>query len=262
MSASGLPAAQGLYNPAFEHDACGVGFIVNLKGKHSHQIVQDGILALENLNHRGASGAEPNTGDGAGLLIQVPDAFFRHECANLGINLPDAGEYGVGLLFTPKHEANRQQVMTLFTGLAEEEDLHVLGWRDVPTDSAKADVGASALAAEPHMLHVFVQRGASQPDQDTFERSLYVVRKRFEKAIERSGIRESELIYFPSLSSRTLVYKGMLTTNQLRQYFPDLSDTRVVSALAMFHSRFSTNTFPSWKLAHPYRMISHNGEIN
>ncbi|MDP2329003.1 MAG: glutamate synthase large subunit, partial [Dehalococcoidia bacterium] len=262
MSASGLPAAQGLYNPAFEHDACGVGFIVNLKGKHSHQIVQDGILALENLNHRGASGAEPNTGDGAGLLIQVPDAFFRHECANLGINLPDAGEYGVGLLFTPKDEATRQQVMTLFTGLAEEEDLHVLGWRDVPTDSAKADVGASALAAEPHMLHVFVQRGASQPDQDAFERRLYVVRKRFEKAIERSGIRESELIYFPSLSSRTLVYKGMLTTNQLRQYFPDLSDTRVVSALAMFHSRFSTNTFPSWKLAHPYRMISHNGEIN
>ncbi|GMU41678.1 MAG: glutamate synthase [Chloroflexota bacterium] len=262
MNAPGLPPAQGLYNPAFEHDACGVGFIVHLKGKRSHQIVQDGILALENLDHRGASGAEPNTGDGAGILIQVPDAFFRHECAALNIRLPDAGEYGVGLLFAPKDQAAREQAMRLFTTIAEEEDTHVLGWRDVPTDSVAADVGATALVAEPHMLHVFVARGSTQADQDALERRLYVVRKRFEKAVERADIPGAEMCYFASLSSRTLVYKGMLTTMQLRKYFPDLDDPRVISALAMFHSRFSTNTFPSWKLAHPYRMISHNGEIN
>ncbi|MFN8584861.1 MAG: glutamate synthase large subunit [Dehalococcoidia bacterium] len=262
MGAPGLPQAQGLYDPIHEHDSCGVGFIVHLKGKRSHQIVRDGLTALENLNHRGACGCEVNTGDGAGILIQVPDEFFRHECAHLGIRLPEAGHYGVGLLFASRNEHARHEAMNLFASIVEEEGQHLLGWRDVPTDAKAADVGPSALAVEPAMLHVFIGCGADLPDDDAFERRLYVIRKRFEKAIERSDIHDAPYFYFPSLSSRTLVYKGMLTATQLSSYFPDLADPRMVSALAMFHSRFSTNTFPSWKLAHPYRMISHNGEIN
>ncbi len=262
MIAPGMPPAQGLYDPIHEHDSCGVGFIVHLKGKRSHQIVRDGLLALENLNHRGACGCEVNTGDGAGILIQVPDEFFRRECAALNIRLPEAGEYGVGLLFAPKDAEARAHAQALFASIVSEEEQFFLGWRDVPTNSAAADVGPSALAVEPHMLHAFIGRGQSVPDDDAFERKLYVIRKRFEKAIERSGIDGAAYCYFPSLSCRTLVYKGMLTATQLDAYFPDLADARVVSALTMFHSRFSTNTFPSWKLAHPYRYISHNGEIN
>ncbi|MCC6236970.1 MAG: glutamate synthase large subunit [Dehalococcoidia bacterium] len=262
MNAPGMPPAQGLYDPAHEHDSCGVGFIVHLKGKRSHQIVRDGLLALENLNHRGACGCEVNTGDGAGILIQTPDEFFRHECARLGIHLPEAGDYGVGLLFAPRDEADRRRAQALFLSIVAEEGQLFLGWRDVPTDSTAADVGPSALAVEPVMLHALVGRGPTIPDQDAFERRLYVIRKRYEKAIERSDIDGAASVYFPSLSSRTLVYKGMLTATQLDAYFPDLKDPRMVSALAMFHSRFSTNTFPSWKLAHPYRYISHNGEIN
>ena len=262
MRAPGMPEPQGLYDPAHEHDSCGVGFLVHLKGKRSHQIVRDGLLALENLNHRGACGCEVNTGDGAGILIQVPDEFFRHECARLGINVPVAGDYGVGLLFAPRGEVWREQVQALFARIVAEEGQHLLGWREVPTDADAADVGPSARAVEPHMLHAFVGRGAGLADQDAFERRLYVIRKRFEKAVERSGIDGAPFCYFSSLSSRTLVYKGMLTATQLTNYFPDFSDARMISALAMFHSRFSTNTFPSWKLAHPYRMISHNGEIN
>ncbi|RJQ12748.1 MAG: glutamate synthase large subunit [Dehalococcoidia bacterium] len=262
MDVPGLPPAQGLYDPAMEHDSCGVGFIAHLKGIRSHQIVSDGLLALENLDHRGASGSEPNTGDGAGLLIQIPDGFFRDEAARLGFVLPEAGAYGVGVLFTPKDEDARQRVTALLTSIVEEEGQRVLGWRDVPTDSVTADIGASALSVEPHMLHVVIGRESSMRDQDTFERRLYVIRKRFEKAVAASGIPGAALTYLPSLSSRTLIYKGMLTALQLRMYFPDLRDPRMVSAMAMFHSRFSTNTFPSWKLAHPYRMIAHNGEIN
>jgi glutamate synthase (NADPH/NADH) large chain len=262
MNAPGLPPAQGLYDPANEHDSCGVGFLVHLKGKRSHQIVRDGLLALENLNHRGATGSEVNTGDGAGILIQLPDEFLRHECAQLGIRLPEAGQYGVGLLFAPQDEAARKQVVAEFTSIVAEEGQLLLGWRDVPTDADRADVGPSARAVEPHMLHVFVGRGAGLADDDAFERRLFVIRKRFEKAMERSTVAGSEYCYFPSLSSRTLVYKGMLTPPQLTRYFLDLDAPRMVSAIAMFHSRFSTNTFPSWKLAHPYRFISHNGEIN
>jgi len=260
MGQPGTPGKQGLYDPAYEHDSCGVGFVVHLKGNRSHQIIDDGLTALENLNHRGASGAEPNTGDGAGLLIQVPHEFFRRECATLGIRLPEAGHYGVGLFFSPRDPRARQQGMALFAALVEEEGQHLLGWRDVPTDNRS--VGKTALAGEPHMQHVFIGRHDGVVSDDDFERRLYVIRKRFEKAIARSGIAEFETFYFPSLSCRTLVYKGMLTAIQLREYFPDLRDSRLISALAMFHSRFSTNTFPSWKLAHPYRMISHNGEIN
>ena len=256
------PGPFGLYSPQHEHDSCGVGFIVHLKGKKSHQIIQDGLQALENLNHRGACGCEVNTGDGAGLLIQIPDDFFRHECARLEIELPEAGQYGVGLLFASPNEESRREAMQRFAAIVEEEGQHLLGWRDVPTDGEGADVGPTPMAVEPRMAHVFIGRGVGIGDDDDFERRLYVIRKRFEKAIDRSGMADASYFYFPSLSCRTLIYKGMLMATQLRAYFPDLSDPRMVSALAMFHSRFSTNTFPSWKLAHPYRMISHNGEIN
>jgi len=243
-----------------------VGFIVQLKGQKSHKIIDDGITALENLNHRGACGCEVNTGDGAGVLIQVPHAFLMHECAQLGIRLPEPGHYGVGLFFASRDERARSQAMTLFRMLVEEEGQHLLGWREVPTNNAS--VGHSAKVAEPLMYHVFIGRahstgsGRALPDDDAFERKLYVIRKRFEIAMQRFGVADAETFYFPSLSSRTLVYKGMLMATQLREYFPDLSNPRMTSALCMFHSRFSTNTFPSWKLAHPYRMISHNGEIN
>ena len=261
MGVPGLPPAQGLYDPAMEHDSCGVGFIAHLKGLRSHDIVSNGLLALENLDHRGASGSEPNTGDGAGILIQIPHDFFADEAKRLGFVLPEAGGYGVGFFFLPKDEGARTRLTDLFTSIVQEEGQSLLGWRDVPTDAVAADVGVSALAAEPHMLLAFVGRAASV-DQDTFERRLYVIRKRFEKALRTSDIPDAAVSYLPSLSSRTIIYKGMLTALQLRVYFPDLSDPRVTSAMAMFHSRFSTNTFPSWRLAHPYRMIAHNGEIN
>jgi len=260
MGQPGIPSAQGLYNPAFEHDSCGVGFIVHLKGQKSHKIIEDGITALEHLAHRGATGSEANTGDGAGVLIQLPHDFFRHVCAHEGIRLPEKGHYGVGLFFASRDERARHQAMSLFQLVVEEEGQHLLGWRRVPTNNAS--IGKTALAAEPEMYHVFIGRGKDVPDQDAFERKLYVIRKRFEHYLVRFGLRDAETFYFPSLSSRTLVYKGMLMAVQLREYFPDLSDPRMTSALCMFHSRFSTNTFPSWKLAHPYRMIAHNGEIN
>ena len=260
MQHPGTPPRQGLYDPSHEHDACGVGFIVHLKGQRSHQLVSDALTALENLNHRGACGCEVNTGDGAGLLLQVPHEFFRRECAALGIRLPEARHYGIGLFFSPRDERARAQAMAPFTAIVEEEGQHLLGWRPVPTDNR--EVGESARAVEPAMQQVFIGRGSNVLDDDAFERKLYVIRKRFERAIHRWGIKDPEYCYFPSLSCRTLVYKGMLTATQLRSYFPDLSDARLISAMAMFHSRFSTNTFPSWKLAHPYRYISHNGEIN
>ena len=260
MGLPGMPSAQGLYSPEHEHDSCGVGFIVHLKGQRSHQIVDDGLTALENLNHRGACGCEVNTGDGAGILIQLPHEFFRRECAKINIRLPEAGQYGAGLFFGAQDPRDRAQGMALFAAIVEEEGQHLLGWREVPTDNSM--IGASALAVEPSMHHVFVGRGVGLADDDAFERRLYVIRKRFEKAIKRWGIKHDEFFYFPSLSCRTLVYKGMLTALQLREYFPDLRDRHLISALAMFHSRFSTNTFPTWELAHPYRMISHNGEIN
>ncbi len=255
-----MPVAQGLYDPFHEHDSCGVGFIVQMKGHKSHKIIEDGITALEHLNHRGACGCEVNTGDGAGVLIQVPHDFFAHEAAQQGIRLPEAGNYGVGLFFAPRDDKARRDAMNIFHLIVEEEGQHLLGWREVPTNNAS--LGYTAKLAEPLMFHAFVGKGHDVPDQDAFERKLYVIRKRFEHGLHRFGVADAETSYFPSLSSRTLVYKGMLMATQLREYFPDLSSPRMVSALCMFHSRFSTNTFPSWKLAHPYRMISHNGEIN
>ncbi|MEO6197567.1 MAG: glutamate synthase large subunit [Dehalococcoidia bacterium] len=254
------PIAQGLYDPVHEHDSCGTGFIVQMKGLRSHKIVDDGIAALEHLNHRGACGCEVNTGDGAGVLIQVPHDFFAHVAAHEGVRLPDAGDYGVGLFFASKNADATKQAMRLFQNIVEEDGQQLIYWRKVPTNNAA--LGQSALAAEPDMYHVFVGRGSQAPDGDAFERRLYFIRKLFENHVARSDIEDAETFYFASLSARTLVYKGMLMATQVRGYFPDLSDPRLSSALCMFHSRFSTNTFPSWKLAHPYRMISHNGEIN
>ncbi len=260
MGQPGMPSVQGLYNARYEHDSCGVGFIAHLKGQKSHQLVRDGITALEHLAHRGATGSEANTGDGAGVLIQLPHEFFIHQCRALGFRLPEPGHYGVGLLFASRNESARTQAMALLTGIVEEEGQHLLGWREVPTNNAS--LGPMSRAGEPAIYHVFIGRGETIADDSAFERKLYVIRRQFEKAIHRSNIPDAVSFYIPSLSCRTLVYKGMLMATQLSEYFPDLSDPRLISALIMIHSRFSTNTFPSWRLAHPYRMISHNGEIN
>ncbi len=260
MGQPGMPSVQGLYNPRYEHDSCGVGFIAHLKGQKSHQLVRDGITALDRLGHRGATGSEANTGDGAGVLIQLPHEFLIHQCGALGIRLPEPGHYGVGLLFASRNESARTQAMALLTGIVEEEGQQLLGWREVPTNNAS--LGPMSRAGEPAMYHFFIGRGQTIADDSAFERKLYIIRRQFEKAIHRSGIPDAVSFYIPSLSCRTLVYKGMLMATQVSGYFPDLSDPRLISALIMIHSRFSTNTFPSWRLAHPYRMISHNGEIN
>ena len=258
---SGLPKAQGLYDPEREHDACGVGFVVDLKGRKTHKLVRDGITALINLNHRGACGCENNTGDGAGLLIQIPHDFLKARCESLGINLPEPGWYGVGAFFTSPARDQQEYGIKLFERIVAEEGQTFLGWRALKTDNSS--VGESARAVEPVMLHALVGRGPKVKDEDGFERKLYVIRKRFETEIERSGLEDRTYFYFAGLSCRTLVYKGMLTPDQVSGYFADdLGDPRLTSALCLFHSRFSTNTFPSWELAHPYRMISHNGEIN
>ncbi|MFO0951080.1 MAG: glutamate synthase large subunit [Isosphaeraceae bacterium] len=258
---SGLPEAQGLYDPRYEHDACGVGFVVDLKGRRSHQIVRNGIEALINLNHRGACGCENNTGDGAGILIQIPHEFLKARCASAGIDLPEPGHYGVGAFFTSPTDDQRSFGKHLFESILDQEGLPLLGWRKLKTDNAL--LGESAKSVEPVMYHVIVGRKPGMKDEDAFERKLYVVRKRFEAEILKSGLEDRKYFYFSSLSCRTLVYKGMLTPDQVPAYYADdLSDPTLTSALCLFHSRFSTNTFPSWELAHPYRMISHNGEIN
>ncbi|MHB1558974.1 MAG: glutamate synthase large subunit [Isosphaeraceae bacterium] len=257
---SALPPSQGLYNPSYEHDSCGVGFIVDLKGRRSHSLVRDGLTALINMNHRGACGCENNTGDGAGILIQIPHEFFADRCRELGIALPAPEEYGVGAFFTSPDVGPREFAQSLFERIVAEEGQYFLGWRRIPTDSSILGEGAGSV--EPVMFHAFIGRDLAL-DADRFERKLYVIRKRFEKEVEDSGLDDHKFSYFASLSCRTLVYKGMLTTEQVGQYFhEDLGDPKLDSALCMFHSRFSTNTFPSWELAHPYRMISHNGEIN
>ena len=248
---SSLPGRHGLYDPRFEHDACGVSFVVDIKGRADHDIVATALGALCNLDHRGAQGAEANTGDGAGILIQVPDAFLR---AVVDFPLPPAGGYAVGLCFLPRAAELARQSMAHVETIIREEGLTVVGWREVPTNAES--VGATAKRVMPSFKHVFVRdpRGATGVDLD---RKVYVARKRIEHEIPGDLA-----VYFPSLSARTLVYKGMLTTLQLTEFFPELCDSRIVSALALVHSRFSTNTFPSWPLAHPYRMIAHNGEIN
>ncbi len=257
----GLPLAQGLYDPGNEHDSCGVGFVAAIHGRPSHQIVRDGLTALKNLNHRGACGCEDNTGDGAGVLIQIPHKLFVERCQALGMTLPEPEHYGVGAFFTSPERGQQAFGKKLFEDIVSEEGQVFLGWRPLKTDNSL--LGRSAKAVEPAMFQAFVGRGPQVVDADSFEPKLYVIRKRFESVIETSGLDDHKFFYFSSLSCRTVVYKGMLTPDQLEVYFQDdLGDELVESALCMYHSRFSTNTFPSWELAHPYRMISHNGEIN
>ncbi len=259
-----------LYDPRFEHDACGVGFVARLDGRPTHGIVDAGLTALERLEHRGATGAEPDTGDGAGILLQIPHQLFSRECA-LGrvasqddgrplADLPPPGQYAVGLFFGSSDAQATALAKLVFAMIVRQEGLRVLGWRRVPTDNRT--IGKTARSVEPTMDHVFVGMGTEPLAADVLERKLYVVRKRYERAIRSSGIDDRQYFHIPTLSCRTLVYKGMLTPPQLREYFGDLSDPRTESALAVFHSRFSTNTFPSWELAHPYHLVAHNGEIN
>ena len=254
------PRRQGLYDSSYEHDACGVGFVVDLKGRKSHQIIRQGLQILENLEHRGACGCDANMGDGAGILIQMPHAFLKEKCAKRKIDLPEPGHYGVGMVFLPTHPDDSHRCERLIVDIIKEEGQEFLGWRTVPTDNR--DLGPRVRAVEPKIRQVFIKRHSSVADEMAFERKLYVIRKRIEAAVRSSTIGQREMFYIPSLSYKTLVYKGMLNAKQVLGYFPDLSDPLMESALALVHSRFSTNTFPNWARAHPYRYIAHNGEIN
>src|SRR5919198_877432 len=260
MTQASLPAKQGLYDPRFEHDACGIGFVVNIKGKKSHQIVEQALTVLQNLDHRGARGCEEETGDGAGILLQVPHAFLQSACAALGVHLPKPGQYGVGMIFLPPDQEQRQLCEQRFAAIVREEGQEVLGWRDVPTHDS--DLGDTAKSCKPFIRQIFIRRNAAIQDDLAFERKLYVIRRRAENLIRYGGMAGGEYFYIPSLSYKTLIYKGMLVPCQVVTFYPDLSDPLVETAIAVVHSRFSTNTFPSWARSHPYRYLIHNGEIN
>ena len=250
----------GLYSKSYEKDACGMGFVVDIKGRKSHDIIDDGLRILERLEHRGARGADASTGDGAGILVQIPHEFFRRECEVLGFTLPPAGSYGVGMVFAHRYEALRKKQKSILEDIVRAEGQIVLGWREVPVDSHV--VGAEAAAIRPWFIQIFIGKGPNVMNDQEFERKLYVIRKEAEKQIIPISKAESSDFYIASLSAKTIVYKGMLTPKQLRNFYLDLSDLDFTSALAMVHSRFSTNTFPSWARAHPNRFIVHNGEIN
>ena len=259
----GLPPAQGLYSPAHEHDACGIGFVASIPGHKSHDIIRKGIQVLLNLAHRGACGCDPETGDGAGVLIQIPHRFFARECGKLGFALPRPGTYGVGMTFLPVEKHPRLHCEGILERIVREEGLTVLGWRDTPVYASA--IGRVARASQPYIQQIFVGWArAMDPafDEDALERKLYVVRRRAENEIRESGIEDAEMFYLPSLSCRTIVYKGLLLAPQITNFYRELSDPDVESALCLVHQRFSTNTFPSWQRAHPYRYIAHNGEIN
>jgi len=256
-----VPERQGMYDPANEHDACGVGFVAHLKGQKSHSIVEQGLLILKNLDHRGAVGADPLQGDGAGLLIQIPDLFYREEMAKQGITLPPSGEYGVGMVFLPQEGASRQACIEEIERSIKSEGQVVLGWRDVPVNR-DMPMSPAVKAKEPIIRQVFVGRGPDVFVTDALERKLYVIRRRAANAIKSLKLKHGKEFYVPSFSARTVNYKGLLLADQVGVFYLDLQDKRVVSALALVHQRFSTNTFPTWDLAHPFRMIAHNGEIN
>lgn len=259
---SGLPKKQGLYDPRNEHDACGVGFVAHMKGQKSHQIVKDGLFILENLTHRGAVGADPLMGDGAGILVQIPDRFFREEMAAQGVTLPKAGEYAVGYLFMPQEEAQIAHFKQVIADVVAEEGQTLLGFREVPVDNASLSKAPEIAATEPHHVQVFIGAGRDAATNAEFERRLFTLRKVISNRIY-DAFEGAETGFYPvSLSSKTIVYKGMFLAYQVAAYFKDLADPRFESAVALVHQRFSTNTFPSWKLAHPYRMVAHNGEIN
>lgn len=259
MGSPFLPKQQGLYNPAFEHDSCGVGFIVNMKGKKTHDIVRNGLQILENLTHRGACGCDPRTGDGAGILIQMPDSFLRKECRKINIDLPPEGQYGAGIVFLPPSLEDRNIIEEWTEHIIHEEGQRFLGWRAVPHDSTQ--IGEVAHSVEPEFKQLFIGIGKDTKPED-LDRKLYVIRKRLYNKVQESTLSQKNYYYFCSLSSKTMVYKGQLMAEQVQGFFKDLTDPAMVSCMAMVHSRYSTNTFPSWALAHPYRMIAHNGEIN
>src|SRR3954471_16503800 len=238
------PEKQGLYDPAYEHDACGVGFVVDIKGRKSHKILQHGLQILTNLDHRGACGAEVNTGDGAGVLLQMPHKFLQGAAKKARIDLPNPGEYGCGIVFLPRNATLRRRIEEKFEQIVQSEGQTVLGWRTMPTNNSM--LGETAKSCEPFMRQVFVGRSAQINDELAFERKLYVIRKRAYSEIRASTLEGAASWYVASLSHKTLVYKGMLLTAQLGQYFADLSDPTMETALALVHSRFSTNTFPSW----------------
>ncbi|MGQ9923874.1 MAG: glutamate synthase central domain-containing protein, partial [Armatimonadota bacterium] len=254
------PPKQGLYDPTYEKDSCGVGFIVHMRGEASHAIVRDALTVLRNLSHRGACGCESNTGDGAGILLQIPHEFFAAAAADCGISLPGPGRYGVGMVFLPRDSEAQKRCEQTLEDIIREEGQEVLGWRTVPVDNSS--LGATAVAGEPLVRQIFVGlRSGIGSDDLAFERVLYVIRRRAENALRSPG-QPSPGFYVASLSTRTIVYKGMLMSEQVESYYPELLDPRVQSALALVHSRFSTNTFPNWERSHPYRMVAHNGEIN
>src|SRR5579872_5486225 len=255
----GLPPAQGLYDPQNERDACGIGFVANIEGRKSHEIITKGIQILINLTHRGACGCDPETGDGAGILIQIPHAFFERECSRLGFTLPAPGEYGVGMVFLPVTPQERALCEGILEKIVREEGLSVLGWRDTPIDARS--IGRLARSTQPYIEQIFIRRAPGM-DAEALERKLYVIRKRAENEISKSDFKEKGFFYIPSLSGRTIVYKGLLLAPQIAHFYQELSDPEVMSALCLVHQRFSTNTFPTWHLAHPYRYICHNGEIN
>src|SRR3989338_8715403 len=261
MKRKDVPSQQGLYNPSFEKDSCGVGFVVDVKGRKSHQIVQQALTVLNNLRHRGACGCEANTGDGAGILLQIPHHFLKDAAAHAGIRLPEAGEYGVAMVSLPQDAEERAECTKLFESIVRQEGQSFLGWRTVPVNNTP--LGPTAKASEPFMKQALIGKNPKIKELMRFERKLYVLRRQLENAIRYSGkLKGGQYFYVASLSCSTLVYKGMLMSEQVEMFYPDLRDPLVESALALVHSRFSTNTFPSWERAHPYRYIAHNGEIN
>ncbi|MEM8843989.1 MAG: glutamate synthase large subunit [Pseudomonadota bacterium] len=257
---SNYPPAQGLYDPDYEHDSCGVGFVADIKGRQSHQIVENGLTILKKLIHRGACGCEENTGDGVGMLLQMPHKFFTRVCKESNIDLPKFGHYGAALVFLPNDANQTKQCQETFENIIKQEGQVILGWRDVPTDDSS--LGPTAKMGEPSFKQIFIGRGADVKDEAAFERKLYVIRKLVENEVQNSDLSEKDRFYMPSLSYRTFIYKGMLTVSQLELMFPDILEPDFESALALVHQRFSTNTFPAWKLAHPFRYVAHNGEIN
>ena len=251
---------QGLYDPSYEQDSCGVGVVANIKGVGSNDIVRKALQVLVGLGHRGASGANPETGDGAGILLQMPHRFFSKECARLGIELPPPGEYGVGMVFLPQDPVQAGRCQKILGGIVQEEGQRLLGWRDVPVDDTR--IGNHARDVQPQIRQIFIGRGLHTVDEPHFQRKLYVIRKRVERAVNESGIEDAETFYIPSLFTNRIVYKGLLLAHQINGFYRDLTDPDMVTTFALVHSRFSTNTLGSWKLAHPYRLLAHNGEIN
>ena len=254
----GLPEKQGLYDPKFEKDNCGIGFIANIKGEKSHEIVEKGLLILKNLSHRGATGCDETTGDGAGIMIQIPHEFFKKKCRENKIDLPQEGKYAVGMVFLPRESDEDLECEGIFETILRKEKLKLLGWRDVEVD--RNAIGEIAKGSEPLIKQVFIDKEDYTTEE--FERKLFIVRKKAEKEVRNSKMHNKGYFYIPSLSSRTIIYKGLLLARQIGSFYKDLEDKDFKSALALIHQRYSTNTFPTWDLAQPFRYLAHNGEIN